>query len=57
MDRRVRFVSVCVRRTLMKSCKDENIEYDDIKLIAAAEFEISRDIAKIAIQMYPERKA
>ena len=46
---------------LLKEClnsnKDPMIDYDDIKNIAAAEFEISRDIAKIAIQLNPVRKS
>ena len=39
----------------LKSDKDMNIEYNDVKNIAAAEFAISRDIAMIDIQMNPQR--
>ena len=40
---------------LLNSDKDMNIEYNDVKNIAAAEFAISRDIAMIDIQMNPQR--
>ena len=39
----------------LNSDKDMNIEYNDVKNIAAAEFAISRDIAMIDIQMNPQR--
>ena len=45
------------KQECLNSNKDPMIDYDDIKNIAAAEFEISRDIAKIAIQLNPIRKS
>ena len=45
------------KQECLNSNKDPMIDYDDIKHIAAAEFEISRDIAKIAIQLNPVRKS
>ena len=38
----------------LNSDKDMNIEYNDVKNIAAAEFAISRDIAMIDIQMHSQ---